>query len=268
MSLSTGSSSSSEDISFKPLKEKSSSLPYSLCCTSVKSFCCPKIDVAAEEGKEQLQNGADLKWFKEKTSQLPYIDDGASTVSAWSSVLELQENNVDLKYLPPKRGVRFNTKAIASEEDNDKSFSMPRKKRSFLRAIAKHLPRRRSLHPSWKDIDVAIYAKNTIEDDAHPLNCLIRRFGECRLDGNCNFIYDDPAEEEYIVKPDELPEAQEDPDYFPGLAQAEDDPANNSWDNFHWNGQDKPSMVDVNANGPKTFWCNDQWNHNEFDAVP
>uniref|UniRef100_A0A914YIL5 Uncharacterized protein n=1 Tax=Panagrolaimus superbus TaxID=310955 RepID=A0A914YIL5_9BILA len=143
---------------------------------------------------------------------------------------------------------------------------MPRKKRSFLRAIAKHLPRRRSLHPSWKDVDVAIYAKNTIEDDAHPLNSLIRRIGECRLDGNCNFIYDDPAEEEYIVKPDELPEAQEDPNYFPGLAQAEDDPANNSWDNFHWNGQDKPSMVDVNANGPKTFWCNDQWNHNEFDA--
>uniref|UniRef100_A0AC34FPA3 POU domain protein n=1 Tax=Panagrolaimus sp. ES5 TaxID=591445 RepID=A0AC34FPA3_9BILA len=214
----------------------------------------------------QLKNGSDLEWFKEKTSHLPYIDDGVSTVSAWSSVLELQEKTVDLNYLTPKRGVRFNFKPNVAEEETDKSFPLPRKKRSFLRSIARHLPRRRSLHPSWKDVDVAIYAKNVIENDAHPLNSLTRRFGQCRLDGDCNFIYNDPEEEEYIVKPDELLDAIEDPEYFPGVAQAEDDPANNSWDNFHWNGQDKPSMVDVNGDGPRTFWCSDQWNHNKFDA--
>uniref|UniRef100_A0A914YYW0 Homeobox domain-containing protein n=1 Tax=Panagrolaimus superbus TaxID=310955 RepID=A0A914YYW0_9BILA len=25
-------------------------------------------------------------------------------------------------------------------------------------------------------------------------------------------------------------------------------------------------MVDVNGDGPRTFWCSDQWNHNKFDA--
>ena len=259
-------SSSCTDINLSPknsLSEKSLSLPFLLCC-SVESLCNRGGDVAEEDWLDsdwEFKNFNDSNWFKKATESLPFIDDGVSTITSWSSVLEVQEKTVNFDFVDtPKRAVRF--KRRASEVEIPKN---PRKKRSLLRALAKRLPRRRSLHPSWKDADVAIYARNVIEDDAHPMNSLTRRFNQCRFDEDCNFIFDAP-ETEPIVKPNELMEAQEDPDYFPGVAQAEDDPANESWDNFHWNGQDKPSMVDVNGDGPRTFWCSDQWNHNKFNA--
>uniref|UniRef100_A0AC35UGJ4 Peptidase S1 domain-containing protein n=1 Tax=Rhabditophanes sp. KR3021 TaxID=114890 RepID=A0AC35UGJ4_9BILA len=38
------------------------------------------------------------------------------------------------------------------------------------------------------------------------------------------------------------------------------------WNSFHWNGQEKPSVVEMGVDdGPTVFWCNNKWNDNEFN---
>lgn len=46
-----------------------------------------------------------------------------------------------------------------------------------------------------------------------------------------------------------------------------EDPFNEHWNNFHWNGQERPSIVDMGYDDtPKSFWNNDIWNSNKYNV--
>ncbi|KAI6205861.1 POU-specific domain-containing protein [Aphelenchoides besseyi] len=50
-------------------------------------------------------------------------------------------------------------------------------------------------------------------------------------------------------------------------AAAEDDPFSKHWNNTHWNGQERPIIVDHGYDDrPKSFWNNDFWNSNKYNA--
>ncbi|KAI6210674.1 POU domain protein [Aphelenchoides besseyi] len=50
-------------------------------------------------------------------------------------------------------------------------------------------------------------------------------------------------------------------------ATAKDDPFSEHWNNTHWNGQERPIIVDLGFDYmPKSFWNNDFWNSNKYNA--
>uniref|UniRef100_A0A915D9E0 POU-specific domain-containing protein n=1 Tax=Ditylenchus dipsaci TaxID=166011 RepID=A0A915D9E0_9BILA len=55
----------------------------------------------------------------------------------------------------------------------------------------------------------------------------------------------------------------------PGSNPAEnDDPFAQHWNNFHWNGQERPSMVDMGYDDYwKSFWNHDFWNTNKYNVA-
>ncbi|KAE9552969.1 hypothetical protein FO519_003806 [Halicephalobus sp. NKZ332] len=193
-------------------------------------------------------------WFYKKIEKLPWIDDGRSIASETDSRINVQMKTVDL-FNRFSSGVRFRPDVSVQ------LYSKPRKKRSksLFRSFMKKLPRSRS-KPRWIDSEVAEYAKNSV--DYYNENDLSRKFENLNFDGNWespiypNFDFSDFLDDEL------------DTEEFPGAQVAENDPDNEDWSNFHWNGQEKPSMYDINADGPRTFWNPDHWNPNVFNGGP
>lgn len=45
-----------------------------------------------------------------------------------------------------------------------------------------------------------------------------------------------------------------------------DDPFVDDWQNFQWNGQERPSSIEIGLSESKMFWNNDWWNNSKWNS--
>lgn len=226
------------------LSKLSSSLPSLVCCSSSLSL---NSEFRSKDDLDSFSRNSP-NWFYKKIERFPWIDDGRSVYSETDSTINVQMKTVDFlndfsSKVRFKRGV-----AVRSVPKRNRS-------KSLFKFLMRKIPRSKS-KPRWNDSEVAEYAQNYCNT-----NELSEKFRGCKLEEDWEIDLEDTG----VNIPDIL-EAEIDLNENPGYQVAEDDPDNEDWSNFHWNGQEKPSMWDINADGPRSFWNPDQWNNNKFNG--